>query len=135
MLDSRSRKAAEAIGSSTTPWIFNIDLRIDKTFNLFEKLQATIYARVLNLLDTKNTINVYQKTGNATDDGWLSDRAISQATIDANGGDSYERMYRIINVDNGQAYWQQVAGVQGFGADAQLYSNPRQIFFGIKLVY
>ncbi len=135
MLDSRSRKAAEAIGASTTPWTFTLDLRLDKTFNITRKLQANVYARVTNLFNTKNEINVFQKTGNATDDGWISDRGISQATIDGNGGDSYVRMYQILNIDNGQSYWQSNAGVSTTGADAQLYSHPRQILVGIQLFY
>ena len=34
MFDTRSREALEAINSSTTPWNYNLDLRVDKTFNL-----------------------------------------------------------------------------------------------------
>ena len=127
MTDTRTRKAAEAQGNSRTPWNFNLDLRLDKTFNFTQNLQGTLYLRINNLTNRKNVLNVFQNTGTPDDDGFLSNRARSQATIDANGGDTYVRQYQIINLDNGQAYWNQLG--------LQLYGTPRQIFLGFKLSY
>ena len=127
MLDTRSRKALEPLGSSVTPWNFNIDLRIDKTFSLMSNLDVTLYARITNLLNTRNVLNVYERTGNAYDDGFLSDAAYSETALKTYGGDAYREMYEAINLQNGQAYWDQVG--------RQLWSHPRQIFFGIKLAY
>ncbi len=127
MADTRSRKAREALGASTTPWNFLTDLRIDKAFNLTDKLRATLYMRVQNFFNSKNVINVFPNTGSADDDGFISNRAISQATIDANGGEEYVQLYRAINLENGQAYWDATGN--------ELYGSPRQIFFGIKLNY
>ena len=127
MLDTRSRKALEPINNSRTPWTFNVDLRLDKTFTVAANLDVTIYARIINLLNTKNVLNVYEMTGSATDDGFLSDLNRSRAVIDANGGQNYVNMYRAINLENGQAYWDALG--------RQLFSQPRQIFFGIKFSY
>lgn len=128
MLDPRSRIALEQIGASTTPANFNIDLRLDKTFNILRDLQATVYMRVLNLLNTKNTINVFQATGNAEDDGFYNNEGLAQRqSYIQTYGEDWLRTYEAINIKNGQAYWDQLA--------LQLYSNPRQIFFGIKLSY
>jgi hypothetical protein len=130
MNDTRSRQAIIPINSAITPWQFNMDLRLDKTFKVYDKLQATVYMRVLNLLNNKNIENIFQVTGSAEDDGWISG-VISQDRFNSikngNGGEDYVNMYRAINLENGQAYWD-ILGLQ-------LYNNPRQIFFGIKLTY
>ncbi len=127
MLDTRTREALEPVNSSTTAWTYTIDLYMDKSFDLMEKLKATLYMRVTNLFDTKNTANVFPATGNAEDDGFLYDRERSQTYIDKYGGQDYIDMYQAINLDNGQAYWDATGN--------QLYDQPRQIFFGIKLNY
>ncbi len=126
MFDTRSRTALEPINSSTTPWNFLADIRLDKTFTLTEKMDATIYMRVNNLFNTKNVLNVYQKTGSASDDGYLSDPKISGQNIEQLG-QSYVDMYKAIVLENGGAYRSQLG--------LELYGQPRQIFFGVKLTY
>jgi len=68
-------------GGSRLPWQFRLDLRVDKDFYFKMKKNAddnaksvylNVYLQVLNLLDTKNIINVYPYTGNPDDDGYLS---------------------------------------------------------------
>ena len=125
MLDTRWRQAMEAVGSSITPWTFNADLRLDKSFYI-GPVKATAYVIVNNLFNRKNTINVYQRTGNAEDDGYLSDPNYSQTAINANNGQQYIDMYTAINLVNGQSYWYRVG---------DLYGTPRQIFFGIKIAF
>lgn len=139
MFDTRNREAIEPLGASTTPWNFNVDLRIDKTFTLLKNLDITLYARVLNLFNSKNVINVYQLTGSAFDDGYYSDPGrigpvASQIENSARaqygiigGGETYRQMYKAMNLENGGAFYD-VAGVE-------LFSDPRQIFFGIKFEY
>ena len=126
MDDTRNRTALEPLNSSTTPWNFNIDLRLDKTFNIADKVNAQIYMRVSNLLNTKNVINVFQKTGSATDDGYLTDPELAGQNIEIYG-QQYVDMYKAINIDNGGAFKDQT--------NNELFGTPRQIFFGIKLTY
>lgn len=127
MNDTRSRQALEAIGSSTTPWTFNLDMRLDKSFvNIYEGIDATIYLNVQNLLNIKNVINVFERTGSASDDGFLSVPAYSDQFIQENGP-QYADLYRAINLENGQAYWDQIG--------RQLYGSPRQVWFGVKITY
>ncbi|MBN1406798.1 MAG: TonB-dependent receptor [Calditrichaceae bacterium] len=129
MNDTRSRRALEGVNSSTTPWYHEVDLRVDKSFNITEKLMATIYVRVNNLLNTKNVINVFEATGSAQNDGFL-DGTISEAVRDSyiNAyGEDYVEMYKAINLDNGQAYWSVL--------NRQLYSNPRQVLLGLKVSF
>ena len=126
MQDPRSREALEPINSSMTPWNFNIDLRLDKSFNIVENLVGTVYIRVTNLLDTKNVINVYQMTGSAVDDGYISDPTRYASNLNAYGPE-YLDLYRAINSVNGASYLSSVGN--------ELYNSPRQIFVGLKLTY
>lgn len=127
MNDTRSRRALEEIGASTTPFNWQMDLRLDKSFNIIETVRATVYARINNVFNVQNVVNVFNSTGSAEDDGFINNRAISQPFIDGNGGEDYVNLYKAVNIDNGQAYWDQLG--------LQLYGQPRQIFFGIKLSY
>lgn len=130
MNDTRSRQALEPVNASTTPWTHRVDLRVDKSFNITDQLLATLYVRVNNLFNTKNVLNVYQVTGSAEDDGHLTgiiNEERSKSLIEAYGGEDYVNMYKAINLENGQAYWN-VVGLQ-------LYDHPRQIFFGLKLTF
>jgi len=65
-----------AINGSRLPWRFNIDVRVDKSFNLAaankRPLNLNIYFRVSNLLDRRNVTGVYTATGSPTDDGYLA---------------------------------------------------------------
>ncbi|MEA2076551.1 MAG: TonB-dependent receptor [Candidatus Marinimicrobia bacterium] len=126
MDDTRDRQTLEPLGSSTTPWQFTTDLRLDKSFK-FGSLDANVFVTVTNLFNRKNVVNVYEFTGNAEDDGYLTDPVRSGTTIANNGGQDYIDMYTAINLVNGQAYWDNIA--------KELYSNPRQIKFGIRLAF
>ena len=120
--DPRDRKPEEALNSSFTPWNFNIDLNVDKVFYL-GRLNVDVYVNVLNLLNTKNVINVYPMTGTAEDDGWLKcDLASAYYGIS-----NYIDFYRAINMDNRYGY------SQATGLD--IYGIPRQIRVGVRLEF
>jgi len=120
-LDSRFRKPTEPINSSTTPWNYNIDITFEKLF-YFSSFNLKIYSTILNLLNTKNIINVYPSTGSDDDDGWLKQPlADSYKAIPG-----YEAFYRTLNLINGYSY--QWTGNHLWGA-------PRQIRFGIMLEF
>ncbi len=122
--DPRSRQPLESINSSTTPWTFNVDLKIDRGFGLFGS-KATAYVYVQNLFDRKNVINVYGRTGNDRDDGFLTDPDLSSRIVEANGGEQYRQFYEAINLDNRQHYW--------FTERGDIYATPRQIRFGVRV--
>lgn len=65
-----------AINGNRLPWRFNLDVRVDKSFNLAPQgknpLNLNIYFRVSNVLNRKNIIGVYPATGSPTDDGYLA---------------------------------------------------------------
>ena len=123
--DPRYRSLASELNSEKTPWNYTLDLRIDKAVRV-GKFSTNFYVYVLNLLNTKNVINVYDRTGEATDDGFITDPAVA-ATIAKNGLTRYAEMYRAINLEHRQHYWRSQGG--------DLYGMPRQIRFGVRLEY
>lgn len=56
--------------SAYTPWVFRVDLRLDKDFRLFDKLNTKVYLWALNLLGNDNVVNVYSTTGQPDNGGW-----------------------------------------------------------------
>ncbi len=116
--DARFQVPLEPIGYSTTPWTFDVDLRIDKTVS-FGPLDAMFYIYVQNLLNAQNAYNVYIRTGDPANDGWLG----------TTQGQSYAQ---------GQynpALYQSVYNAVNNGINADNFLSPRQIRFGVKLDY
>ena len=125
--DPRGRTALEPLGASTTPWVSNLDVRIDKTVTI-GPVDVNFYIYSQNLLNTKNVLNVYQRTGNAFDDGFLTNPDLSQDIV-ASGGPEYVFLYEIANLQNRQHQW----ALNGFNND--LFGRPREIRFGFSLEY
>jgi outer membrane receptor protein involved in Fe transport len=121
--DPRASNPREAVGASTTPWNFNFDLRFDKSVSI-GPLEVNFYLYIQNVLDTRNVLNVYRRTGNADDDGYLTNPDLSGAVIES-FGPRYVEMFRAINLENGQHY-KNVTG-------NDLWGSPRQMRFGVKL--
>ena len=122
--DPRSRKPAESINVSSTPWTFEVDLKVDKEVDLFGT-GAKVYMYVYNLFNRRNVINVYGRTGNAEDDGFLTNPDLSSQIVEASGGQTYRQLYEAINLVNRQHYWLTEGG--------DILGDPRQIRFGVEL--
>ena len=122
--DPRNREPVENLNASTTPWTFQVNLQVDKKFTLFGA-EARAYGYVTNLFNRKNVINLYSRTGNDADDGFLTDPELSQQIVEANGGEPYEQFYQAINLANRQHYWTTEGG--------DIYGEPRQLRFGVQL--
>lgn len=112
----------EPLNASTTPWNFNLDLRVDKTITLSD-LDLNLYVYVQNVLNTRSVSNVYFLTGNAFDDGFFSNPD-SKPIVDYYG-QRYVDLYRVINLENRRH--NMIAN--GF----DLFGIPRQIRFGLRL--
>ena len=101
------------INGSNMPWIYQCDIRIDKTFVLTLKRNEetgnptkqgflNIYLDVMNLFNFKNVIYVYEYTGNANDDGYLTASEYQQqinSQVDVSAYSNYYRM-RVANPYN-----------------------------------
>ncbi|PID62680.1 MAG: hypothetical protein CR986_00985 [Ignavibacteriae bacterium] len=115
--DSRFRQPLEPLNSSLTPSIFNLDLKIDKSFNIFDDLYVNVYVRVLNLFNNKNIETVYKRTGAANDDGYIADPDLGGQLLNTYG-EIYGELYNAMNI-----------GYNDF------YQDARQILVGIRLEY
>jgi outer membrane receptor protein involved in Fe transport len=124
--DPRNRRPDEPVNASTTPWNFNLDLRIDKTVTISDMFDLNIYFYIQNMLNTDNVINVYGRTGNADDDGFLTNPDLS-GNIVAGQGPGYVALYKDANLANRQHYWRNQGG--------DLLGAPRQIRFGVRIEY
>lgn len=122
----RFRTPVEELNSSRTPWIYQVNLRMDKTFNILDKLRANVYLYIINLFDRVNIQNVFIRTGSPFDDGFLSDPTLGGTLHPAQRQD-YENLYRAINIDYFQNYLRTTGN--------SLFGQPRQIRFGIRLEY
>lgn len=64
-----------AINGSRLPWTFNVDMRLDKRFDVkvtpTKTMSFNAYLRVQNLFDIRNVRNVFSFTGDPEDDGYL----------------------------------------------------------------
>jgi hypothetical protein len=101
--------------------VVNIDLNFSKALYFLGSLTAEVYVNVLNLLNSKQVLNVYETTGTAEDDGWLGSpqsKALREVPI-------YTEFYRTINLENRWTYLQRKS--------ADIYGTPRQIRIGVKL--
>jgi hypothetical protein len=92
------------INGSTKPWQFRSNLRIDKNIPLtFGKEDSdnkktgnlNVYLQVLNVLNTRNVLNVYSFTGLPDDDGYLSSTQAQAALATQNSAIAYSDMYTI----------------------------------------
>lgn len=119
--DSRNRLPIEPVNASTTPWNFNLDLRIDKMVTL-AGLDLDIYAYIQNVFNTQNVINVYYATGNAYTDGFLENPA--NTNLLSNLGNRFVDLYRVINLQDRRTN----LDYNGF----DLFGPPRQIRFGVR---
>ena len=108
---------------SRIPASFKFDLRVDKdiNFTLGKKEGSAghdcfvnVYLQVLNLLNSKNIVNVYAATGNANDDGYLSAPEWQREIYSQIDPQAWIDMYQIYVNSGGN------------------YSGPRQIRLGLS---
>jgi len=116
--DARFQEPLEPIGYSTTPWTFEVDVRVDKTVTI-GSLDAMFYIYVQNLLNKQNAISVFSRTGDPANDGWLG-TAEGQAYAAA---------------QSNPALYQSVYNSANNGTNSGNYLSPRQIRFGVQIEY
>ncbi len=140
ILDPRSRFPLEAVNSSTTPWNFQLDLRLDKSVSI-GRFNTNFYVYVQNLTNRQNVINVFNRTGNAFNDGFLDNAELSSSILARRdqlnpgfGAAAYEALYRNINL-GGNAFNFRAntnASPEGFNG-LEVLGVPRQIRVGARL--
>jgi len=98
------------LNGSRKPWTYNLDLQLDRTFNLKigkkdedgnkkKTAYLNVYLRVTNILNTGNVLAVYRSTGNTNDDGYLA-AAKYQSSIQNQLDEQSFRNYYSMKVNN-----------------------------------
>jgi outer membrane receptor for ferrienterochelin and colicin len=128
--DARNRQPVEALNASTTPWVFQVDLRVDKTVRLLDAMNLNIALYVINLFDARNIQNVFLRTGSTDDDGVLSNPALGQPLM-RTYGPRYADVYRAVNID----YYERYQNAIGLNTVPYFYGPPRQVRLGVRLDY
>ncbi len=59
------------LNSAYSPWNMKLDLKIDKSVKIFDKLSANLYLLVLNALDQELVNDVFATSGEPGNTGWL----------------------------------------------------------------
>ena len=100
----------ELVNSSRLPWQYTIDGRLTRGFELGDSKLAA-FVDVRNLLNTRNTTNVYGFTSSAVDPGDIIQRV--------GGGFSDVTIADVTNVETRLSYQrqQELAGMYGFADD------------------
>ena len=114
-----ARIPTEELNASRTPWNFQIDARLDKSFKV-GPLDMNLYIWVINLLDTKNVEDVFIQSGSAYDNGYLGTqegrkRVDSYAAYGEVFGQEYLEFYDQMNFRN-----------------VNFFGPPRQIRVGFR---
>lgn len=119
-----------SIKGSQLPWTFRADLRVDKNFkvtwggkgNASEDAASNkkvsnlnVYIQVLNVLNSKNVLNVYRYTGNPDDDGYLAAPEFQSLINTQTDPNSYRDLYSVKV------------------SDPNFYSIPRRTRIGLTL--
>lgn len=113
------------INGARLPWQIRADLRIDKNIDLSwggtadgtgkKVANLNIYLQVLNILNTRNVLNLYRYTGNANDDGYLTSSAAQSLIAAQNDPQAFRDLYSTKL------------------SDPTYYSIPRRIRLGVML--
>ena len=106
----------EAPNSSNLPWFYQLNAKLDKTFNI-GPVRLNVYLWAINVLGLQSIIDGWRQTGRPDTDGWLETDA-GRAKIDDMGEDAadYIKWYNAEISNCGSWGWQ----------------TPRQIRFGLK---
>ncbi|MEE9443541.1 MAG: TonB-dependent receptor [candidate division Zixibacteria bacterium] len=111
------------VNSANLPWTYVIDLKADRSIDL-GNFKLVPYIWVKNLLNTENPTNVYEGTGKADVSGYLETPAgqtrvdnASVGSTDRSFGEEFEYRYKL-----GQN-------------NPKNYSNPRIVYFGLRLSF
>jgi len=102
---SNNPKLDGSINGSNLPWTFRMDLRVDKNMELTwggkkegqekKKANLNIYLQVLNVLNTRNIMNVYRATGTPDDDGYLASVQGQATTAAQTDPQSFTDLYNV----------------------------------------
>jgi hypothetical protein len=115
------RTIVGSFNGARLPWIFRVDMNIDKTYNVKvgkKVTQLNFFARISNILNIKNVASVFAVTGDPDDNGYLTDpetQTIIANQLDENSFRDYYMMYL-----NNYEY---------------NYQRPRMVYLGVTYTF
>ncbi len=115
------RSIVGSFNGARLPWIFRIDLNIDKSYDIKvgkKMTQLNLFARINNVLNTKNIASVFGVTGDPDDNGYLTDpetQTIIANQLDPNSFRDYYSMY-LNNIEYN-------------------YQRPRMVYLGVAYTF
>ncbi len=112
--DRISEVPIAAVNAMNSPWTSRLDLRVDHTISL-GPASVSVYLWVLNLVNTRNVINVWITTGLADDIGYLSTSSGKDFWAGATPAEKDNFLMRQMDYNN--------------------YGIPRQIRLGVKVAF
>ncbi|KAA3612685.1 MAG: hypothetical protein DWQ05_18730 [Calditrichaeota bacterium] len=125
MLSDSTPRARIFVNEITTPWIQNLDLLFERSFN-FGQFRTRWFIAIQNVFNRQNEHHVYWRTGKTTDDGSFSTTWPELVDIyKANYGAEWQELYQKINIEHRQHYALEQGG--------DLFGHPREIRFGVAL--
>lgn len=116
-----NRIPLEPLNTSTTPWTFQLDGRLDKTFS-FGGFKINMYLWVINVLNTENIVSVFNTTGDPYDNGYLTTPE----------GIAIVEGFRRFGEYHAQTYMDLY---KALNYNAGFFGTPRQIRLGVRLTY
>lgn len=124
--------ASAARNTAYTDWSTRLDIRIDKQFRLFDRLDMTVYLWAINVLGTKNSVEVYPTTGSA-DSGGFADTEAFQQRID---GFLNQIQNPVLREEQREIVNQKYREMYGFQeSNPDHYGIARQIRLGIVMAF
>lgn len=111
------------INSANLPWTFQMDLKLERTFN-YAGYQVTPYLWIRNVLNTENSTAVYEGTGKSNTSGYLESeegqvRAADETELTSGNLQGEEFAYRYSLGQN----------------NPKNYAIPRIIFLGVRMSF
>jgi hypothetical protein len=91
---SVQQEPTAGINSENLPWVFSIDLKLERRFKV-GVYNITPYVWVKNLLDRDNIAYVYEGTGQADNSGYLETPEGQQRATNPVNGDEFAYRYNV----------------------------------------
>ena len=117
IFDRGWNKPLSAINAASMPWYNNLDLRVEKTFNI-SGYSLNVYALMLNALNQENVKNVIPTTGRPDTDGWL-ETAAGQIWLQS-------QLAKYPDADAASLYGDRLRSPSNYG-------SPRMLRFGLQV--
>lgn len=125
IFDSFTDSPEGDVNSATLPAYTNLNLRVDRSFDVFGGLSAKAYLWVQNVLDSDNVLAVYRATGVPDTDGFLQSddsRQFRDGAVDLEG-----RLFNYSAYTSGPL---NIGGNQS-SSGSYFYSLPRRVRLGL----